>query len=25
MLTIMIGFGLVLSAHLSRDPDGPAI
>jgi len=24
MLTIMIGFGLVLSAHLSRDPDGPA-
>lgn len=25
MLTIMVGFGLVLSAHLSRDPDGPAI
>lgn len=25
MLTIMGGFGLVLSAHLSRDPDGPAI
>ncbi len=24
MLTIMIGFGLVLSAHLSRDPDGSA-
>jgi rod shape determining protein RodA len=25
MLTILAGFGLVLSAHLSRDPDGPAI
>ncbi len=24
MLTIMAGFGLVLSAHLSRDADGPA-
>ncbi len=25
MLTIMAGFGLVLSAHLNRDADGPAI
>lgn len=25
MLTTMVGFGLVMSAHLSRDPDGPAI
>ncbi|HBS35330.1 MAG TPA: rod shape-determining protein RodA [Parvularcula sp.] len=24
MLTTMIGFGLVMSAHMSRDPDGPA-
>ena len=25
MLTIMIGFGVVMSAHMSRDTDGPAL